>query len=87
MVMSKGCVTSQKLSARQISRGASWMDMPSVRVAVTVTQDLMVGTTSSPKTLKPITVTRRYTVDVLPGGTRWLATNIETGDTTLTTGK
>lgn len=87
MVMSQGCVTTQALSSGQINRGRPSRGMPSVQVAVTVTEGLMVGTTTSPTTLKPVTVSRRYTVDVLPSGTGWLATNLETGDTTLTTGK
>ena len=46
----------------------------------------MVGTTASPKTLKPATVTRDYTVDVLPSDTKWLAQTITTSTAILTMG-
>ena len=87
MVMSPGCVTSQTLSAGEVSRGDPSNDMPSIRVAVTVTEGLNVGTTTSPKTLKPVTVSCRYTVDVLPSGTEWLALKVKTSGYNLTTGK
>ncbi len=86
-VMSPGCVTSQTLSAGRVSAGRVWSGVPTVRVAVTVTQGMKVSTTSSPKTLKPFTVTRRYTVDVLPSGTDWLAHRVSTGNTTVAGGK
>lgn len=86
-VMAPGCVTSQKLTDGSVSPGDVVNGMPSVRVAVTVTEGLMVGSAASPKTLKPYTVTRRYTVDVLPSGTDWLAHAVTTSNTTTTEGK
>ena len=59
MVMSAGCITSQDLSAGDVTRGDPVSGMPTIRVGVTVTEGLKVGTTSSPKTPKSVTVTRR----------------------------
>ena len=86
-VLAAHCVTSQKLTAGRLSEGVRKNGMPSIRVKVTVTEGLMVGTTASPNTLKPATVTRDYTVDVLPSGTKWLAQTITTSATSLTMGK
>jgi len=87
MVMSAGCVTSQDLTDGSVAEGPVVEGLPSIRVAVTVTEGLKVGTTTSPKTLKSITVNRRYTLDVLPFGKNWQATNVITGNTVVTPGE
>lgn len=85
MAMPAKCVISQSVSDGEISPGEVVAGMPSIRVAVTVTEGLNVNTTASPKTLTQITVIRRYTVDVLPSGTGWLANVVTTGDATYST--
>ena len=85
-VLSAGCITSQKLSDGDISVGRVWNSTPTVRVAVTVTEDLKVSTKSKPKTLRPITVSRRYTMDVLPSGKSWLVQSVSAGDTNFLKG-
>jgi hypothetical protein len=86
-VMSAGCLKSQTLSDGIVSAGEPVKGIPSVRVDVTVTQALMVGTTTSPTALTPITVRRHYRVDVLPSGTDWAAHKVGTSDSTVTSGK
>jgi len=86
-IMSRDCVTSQDLSEGSVGRGPEVKGVPSIRVAVTVTEALKVSTTTDPTTLKPVTVSRRYTIDVLPFGKDWQASDVKTSDSKVIAGK
>ncbi len=61
--------------------------MPAIQVGLTITQTMRLATAATPTKTEPWTVSRRYTLIVIPSGTNWVANDYTTTDPITTAGK